>query len=50
MPVEGSFQKAAMIAVLQQNMRDPANKVNLLKGKTILISWQVTYAFEACLK
>jgi hypothetical protein len=29
MPAEGSFQKAAMKAALQQNMWDPVNKVQL---------------------
>jgi hypothetical protein len=37
MPVKGSFQKAAMIAALHQNMWDPANKVNLLKRKKLFL-------------
>ena len=47
MPAEGSFQKAAMIAVLQQNMWDPANKVNLHnRKKTIFISRQDTFPLD----
>jgi hypothetical protein len=47
MPVKGSFQKAATIAKLQQNMWDPANKVKLPKRKkTIFISPQDTFPLD----